>query len=353
MKAEYQNELTPEIREKLKKNLVYVSIFSIIMLFAGLISGYIVSMGDNFWLKIPLPNAFYVSTALIGISSLCFILAVQSAKKNKNGALKFFISLAFLSGIGFTYFQFKGYNALLNNGIHFTGSNILVNEGRYGDYFTLKYKGNHLIVDGNTYFLAGKKASDKDKKEIGERAKQLVNADAKNGLNTVSDYGTDFILYYKNQPISFLNNTFLFPDGKVLQNHDLYRLKFFAIHVADGRGDFFVRGEMGKDFKVYFKNTELNYKNRSLFKGNQPLNPYLQNSALDAADTSSSYLYLITFAHLLHIIITLLFLIKTVTFSFSGKYTSEDNLGLRVTGIFWHFLGLLWLFLLLFLLFIH
>lgn len=353
MKTEYQNELTPEIREKLKKNLVYVSLFSITMLFAGLVSAYIVSMSDSFWLKVPLPTAFYISTALIGLSSLCFILAINAAKKNNQGSLRIFITLTFLLGIGFTYFQFKGYSELTENGIHATGSHILVNEGRYGDYFTLKYKGNHLIVDGNSYFLAGKKATPQEKQEIAKHAAELINADAKNGLNSVTNYGTDFIIFYKNQPLSFLNNQFIQPDGEALKNHDLYRLKFFAMHLKDGRGDFFVGGELGKDFHIYYKNTELNYKNRSLFKGNTPLNPYLQNSALDAADTSSSYLYVITFAHLLHIIVTLLFLIKTLTFSFSGKYTQEDNLGLRVTGIFWHFLGLLWLFLLLFLLFIH
>jgi cytochrome c oxidase subunit III len=36
----YEQELKPEIREKMKKNLVYVGIFSIVMLFAGLTSGY-------------------------------------------------------------------------------------------------------------------------------------------------------------------------------------------------------------------------------------------------------------------------------------------------------------------------
>lgn len=353
MKTEYQNELTPEIQEKLKKNLVYVSLFSIGMLFAGLISAYIVSMGDNFWLKVPLPTAFYISTTLIALSSLTFILAVKSAKSNNQKGLKLLISLTFFLGLGFTYFQFKGYSDLTNNGIHATGSNILVNEGRYGDYFTLKYKGNHLIVDGNDYFLAGKKVSPAEKQKISDCASQLINADSKEGLMPLKKYGIDYVIYYKNQPLSYINNELQFPDGKTLKNHDLYRLKFFAIHLKDGRGDFFVRGEVGKDFKIYYKNTELNYKNRSLYKGNTPLNPYLQNSALDAADTASSYLYILTFAHLLHIIVTLIFLIKTLTFSFSGKYTQEDNLGLRVTGIFWHFLGLLWLFLLLFLLFIH
>ena len=50
---------------KAKKNLVYVAMLSIIMLFGGLTSAYIVSMGDSFWLKLSVsawPKVFFVST---------------------------------------------------------------------------------------------------------------------------------------------------------------------------------------------------------------------------------------------------------------------------------------------------
>ena len=50
-------EMDPLVKEKMKKNLVYVSIFSGVMLFAGLTSAYIVSMGDSFWIKFPLPTS--------------------------------------------------------------------------------------------------------------------------------------------------------------------------------------------------------------------------------------------------------------------------------------------------------
>ena len=46
----------PVINEKMKKNLVYVSIFSIIMFFAGLSSAYIVLMGDSIWVKAAMPG---------------------------------------------------------------------------------------------------------------------------------------------------------------------------------------------------------------------------------------------------------------------------------------------------------
>ena len=61
----YEQNLNPEVREKMKKNLVYVGIFSIVMLFAGLTSGYYVSMGKSFWLKYPMPTGFTLALSLL------------------------------------------------------------------------------------------------------------------------------------------------------------------------------------------------------------------------------------------------------------------------------------------------
>ena len=76
-------EMNPLVKEKMKKNLVYVSIFSVVMLFAGLTSAYIVSMGDSFWIKFPLPTSFWISTAVIALSSLFIQLGITFAKKDK------------------------------------------------------------------------------------------------------------------------------------------------------------------------------------------------------------------------------------------------------------------------------
>lgn len=354
MKTNYESELTPEVREKMKFNLVYVGIFSIVMLFAGFTSAYIVSMGDTFWLKASIPPAFIVSTVVIVCSSFTFILAIHFAKKLNTKALKALISITMILGFAFVYFQLKGYSQLMERGVHFTGSRILVNEGRYGDFFTLKYKGNQLEVDGNHYYLRGKDANQSEMKAISKFAKQFESADELDGLKKVINYGNEFVLYYNYKPLALLNNELMLPDGSKLGSHDLYRLKKLAEHLRDGRGDFFVKGEMGTDFHIYFKGEELGYKNRTLIKPNrQALRPYELIKATNAADTASSFLYIITILHLLHIIVTILFMIKTVIFSFSGKYSNGDTVGLRATGIFWHFLGLLWVFLLLFLVFIH
>jgi len=353
MKEQFERELSPQVREKMRKNLVYAALVSITMMFAGLVSAYIVSMGGAFWLKIPLPIPFFVSTTLIVLSSFTFVLSVRYAKKNDKKKSLIFVITTFLLGIAFAIYQFKGYTQLVDKGIYFAGSKILVSDGRYGDYFTLKYKGKHLIVEGNDYLIEGKIISQETKQEIQSIGTQFIEADQPMGLNNISGYGQNFTLFYERQPLSYINGKLMLPEGQILEANDLYRLRMWATHIRDGRGDFFAKGEFGKDFHVFYKGKELSYKDRTLHVGDQKLSPYLLNKAMDSADNASSFLYIITFLHLLHVIGTLIFMIRTISYSLKGKYTQDDTIGLRATGIFWHYLTALWLFLLLFLLFIH
>lgn len=353
MKKNFDTHENQEIKEKIKKNLVYTALGSVTMVFGGLISAYIVSMGGAFWLKVPLPSPFFISTAIIIISSLFFALAIKAATKRDKKQLIIHITITFLLGIGFIIFQFKGYKVLVNQGVYAGANSILVKDGRYGDYYTLKYQGKHLVVDGNSYLIDGREVDAKTKNAIQQFGKQLVHADENDGLNDIQNYGSDFVILFESQPLTYLNQTLMLPDGKKLATHDLYRLKMWAMHLRDGRGDFFVKGKYGQDFNIFYKSKKLEYKDRKLYLGDKKLSPYLLNKAMDSADNASSYLYVITFLHLLHIVGTLLFMIKTLIYSYSGRYTNGDTAGLKSTSIFWHYLGILWLILLLFLLFIH
>jgi cytochrome c oxidase subunit 3 len=149
MKKDFDDQLSPEVREKMKKNLVYIGIFSIVMLFAGFTSAYLVTMGDMFWLKHPLPWGFWASTVAIGLSSLTFFLAIKNIRNGNNKGLKTFMGLTVILGLLFVYFQFKGYGQLTNEGIHPVNNHLIVTDGRYGDYFEVKYKDAFVEVDGN------------------------------------------------------------------------------------------------------------------------------------------------------------------------------------------------------------
>lgn len=352
MLKEAESNLNKEKSDRSKKNLVYLGMFSVFMLFAGFTSAYIVSMGDNFWIKAPLPKAFWISTVIIVLSSITFQLAVLFNKKGNAKALKTLVLTSFILGLGFVYFQFKGYGQLMDNGLHFTGSGIIVSEGRYGDYYTLKMDDEHVFVNGNDYYLGNEKLVGVKMERLQKYMSQFTNVKPTGAIKLEGD-SEDFALIYRDQPMTIIDGELRMKDSSMVLPLDRKRLAALAMHVVDGRGDFFVRGEMGKDFHIFFKGKEVAYKDRSLYWKGKPLDTRLQIKIQESADTSSSYLFLITFMHLLHIIITLLYVVRVVIRSFTGSINSSNAIGLKSGVIFWHFLGLLWVYLLLFLLFIH
>jgi cytochrome c oxidase subunit 3 len=321
------------------------------MLFAGFTSAYIVSMGDSFWLKYPLPTYFWISTLLIILSSLFLEIAIRKGKSKNKSALRIFISATLIAGLAFVYFQFKGYGALTDNGIHAANNHIMVVDGRYGDYYQVKFKGEIVEVDGNNYLYKGKVMNEQDYQLMSGFMKQFIGVTPAKLIQAKSNPLFDLI--YIDKPISILNNKLVFPDSTQLKFVDQLRLSQLAQNIIDKRVDFFVRGKYGKDFQLLYKGKELEYKNRNMYFEGKKLSKYLQIKALETADAASSYLFILTFIHLLHIIVTLIYMIKVTINSYSGKYDNGDVLSLRLGAIFWHFLAILWGYLLLFLLFIH
>lgn len=352
MRLEEYNDGNKEQIIKAKRNLVYVGILSIAMLFAGFTSAYIVSMGDSFWVKTPLPAAFWISTAIIIASSVTIQLAAFAAKKDKKSMLKISMVATLLLGAGFIYSQFKGYGQLVDKGVHAVANHIIVTDGKYGDYYEVKMDDKFIEIDGNNFLRGGKELSKKEMSDYREFMSQFLELSETKPFE-VSNYGDRFQLYFQNTRMYVDGNRLMKSDSTELEYLDRSRLRDLAINVRDGRGDFFVRGEMGKDFEIYYKGKKLEYKNRELRWNGTKLSNYLQIKAMESADTASSYLYVITFLHLLHIIVALIYVVRLVIGSFTGKFDSSNNISIQMGAIFWHFLGILWVYLLLFLLFIH
>ncbi len=358
--GDVHGDVSLEIKEKMKKNVLYISMFSIFMVFVGLTSGYVVSMGDSFWVKFPMPKGFWMSTTVIAFSSLFVQLGISFAKKGNQKLSKLFVVLTFVFGLLFVYFQLKGYSQLIDRGSHLRGD-IMVVEGRYGStgddgryygYYEVKMNDQFIEISGNDYLINGKKMTDAQFTELQKAVAPFEKYSEKSPID-LSGLSAKFQLYYKQQPISIINNELCLPDSSSLQFVDLNRLKSLAINIGDKRGDFFVEGQIGKDFHVYYKRKELNYKNRMWEYNGKILDDYLQTKPLESPDTASSYLWLITLLHLAHILFTLFYMGKMTIYSLSGRFTTENTLSLKLGAIFWHFLGILWVYLLLFLLFIH
>src|SRR5690606_34651727 len=127
-----------ELNEKVKKNLLNFFFVTSVMLFAGFTSAYIVSRGSTFWVKIPLPAAFQLSTIAIIISSLFLILATYGVKRGKLSLVNIGLIASLLTGLLFGYFQWRGFNELYEKGYAWSGP-IIEHEGRYGNIFTMTY----------------------------------------------------------------------------------------------------------------------------------------------------------------------------------------------------------------------
>ncbi len=106
-----------------KKMMLWFGIVGLSMMFAGLTSAYIVSKERKDWLTdFELPQAFYISTAVIILSSLTMILTKRAIKNNATGQAKLFLGATLLLGAGFMYMQFVGFDEIIANGYFFTGS---------------------------------------------------------------------------------------------------------------------------------------------------------------------------------------------------------------------------------------
>ena len=97
-----------------KKFAMWIAIGSIIMMFGGLTSGYIVRKSQGDWETFKLPVEFYISTAAILVSSGTLMIALKSFKQRKMRLHRNMVSLTFILGILFTVLQYYGFKELLS-----------------------------------------------------------------------------------------------------------------------------------------------------------------------------------------------------------------------------------------------
>lgn len=114
-------EENKEIKKKVAKPLLWIAIVSMIMMFAGLTSAYVVRQAKGDWLKFELPVLFYISTAIIIASSITMNWAIASAKKEQLKNIKTAVLLTLLLGIGFAISQFAAWGQLTDQKVFFAG----------------------------------------------------------------------------------------------------------------------------------------------------------------------------------------------------------------------------------------
>ena len=226
--------------ERTGKMVLYIGIFSIVMLFAGLSSAYVVTSYGELWVNIAIPSAFYISTALILLSSLTARMAVKASAQLAEQKVKWFLGATLILGLGFGVSQYIGWAQLTGSGSYFSGhvDNL---DGIYGEDYTISYQGEELVYENEEYYFPSDEL----------REKPLTNE--------IAIYG---------------------------------------------------------------------------------------NSA-------SSYIYILSFVHLLHLLGGILFFTVIYLVGQFGKKGMINPLRLKLGTIYWHFVDGLWIYLFLFLLFIH
>ena len=68
---------------------------------------------------------------------------------------------------------------------------------------------------------------------------------------------------------------------------------------------------------------------------------------------TTSFLYLVVLMHLAHIIAALIALVVVIYNQYKLKYTNGKTLGIELAATFWHFVDILWIYLLLFIYFVR
>jgi cytochrome c oxidase subunit 3 len=102
---------------------LWVAMASILMMFAGFTSAYIVKSNDTNWLEFTLPPVFLYSTVVILISSLTIHLATKAFKARNMGRYRLLITITAILGLAFVALQWTGFNYLESNGVKITGAN--------------------------------------------------------------------------------------------------------------------------------------------------------------------------------------------------------------------------------------
>lgn len=104
------------------KFTLWVAIASIIMMFAGLTSAYLVKGSLPGWAAIEVPKIFYYSTAILLLSSITLQLGLKQFKERQRQRYRQLMGITLILGAVFLIMQVMGFQQLYQAGIKMEGS---------------------------------------------------------------------------------------------------------------------------------------------------------------------------------------------------------------------------------------
>lgn len=100
-----------------RKFALWIACASIMMMFAAFTSAYIVRQAAGNWLEFRLPDMFFISTAVILLSSLTLHSSYLAFKRGKEFLYKGLLVVSFLLGITFLVLQYQGWLSMVEIGV--------------------------------------------------------------------------------------------------------------------------------------------------------------------------------------------------------------------------------------------
>ena len=404
-------------KEKVYTALVVVGLIASVMLFAGLSSAVLVRKMDKFWVNIHLPNDFRISTILILISSVFMVLALKKAKLSERKKTVNYLILSLIFSLFFVFFQFRGWSKYYQQGnavksfITFVygqyGQSYLV----YDKGIPIKYDGENYLKNNQ---ILDNKSIDNLKSFLRQICGYGTSFEGSN-LN-LNDYNNPFQIFdVKNEVMLENTDSGLSLNGINLSEGQKDELFKFSFGVCNDQPFFMLKGKYGEDFSIALNGEDLIYEKKKLFfpakelsnaeksainqkvfqggkeysiknstvylnddeindfdgyfqlkqginiriknsfweRTKEELNPNQYAEFYQTSNVSSSFVWVLTIIHFLHLIFSITAIIIVSFRAKRGYYSSENTAGLKAVGVFWHFVGLLWLYLYVFLEYIN
>lgn len=246
-------DVSPEVKVRTKKMLMWFIIFAVVMLFGGITSAIIVLNGKLMWVQITPPFALWLSVILVAVSSATMYLAVRALKKGLTSQATWLTALTLVLGIAFVLSQNSGWNTLSGRGMGYTVT--LTEEGQQ------KYSWNTL--------------------------------------------------------------------GKI-------------------------SGEYGKDFYFEWKGEKLVLENGEFYSpSDQARERSLTNQVKTTFNAAGAMLSVLIYVHIIHLAFGLIYLAANVVRLYRGMLDASNWISLYSSGMYWHFMGILWVYLFFFIFYIY
>ena len=224
-------------------------------------------------------------------------------------------------------------------------------------FFSVRDKEFLNIDENGLLFFKGKPLSENMKDELFKFAYGLYNDHPFFMLK--GEYGKDFSVSLNGEELIYDKKKLYFPERvltieekeiinqKVPQGGQEYELingKVYLLgkEISDFEGNFMFKQEV-----------EIKIINQEWYRMQEELNSNQYAEFFQTANVSSSFVWVMTFIHFVHLLFSLVGLSVVYNRSKKGSYGVENVAGLKAISIFWHFVGVLWLYLYIFLEFIN